>query len=63
MYNCIFCGVESNVLYNIEEGFFKNLYYIKKDGDVIVKCDVCGEKIRVEFYCFFCEQNFCLFCL
>lgn len=62
-YSCTLCGAESNVPHNIEEGFPKNLYFIKKDGNAIVKCDVCGEKTRAEFYCFSCEQNFCSFCL
>lgn len=44
-YNCTLCGAESNVPHNIEEGFPKNLYYIKKDGNAIVKCDVCGERV------------------
>ena len=62
-YACTICGTESKLHQDGEEHFPPNLYFIIKDGNAILKCDVCGEKTRAEFYCFACEQNYCTFCL
>lgn len=61
-YECTICGMTSTIPQD-EEGFPRNLYFFNKDGNAILKCDVCGEKTRAEFYCFVCDQNYCSFCL
>ncbi|XP_061171680.1 E3 ubiquitin-protein ligase TRIM33-like [Saccostrea echinata] len=62
-YECTVCGAVSKIPQNKEEGFPKNFFFFNKDGNAILKCDVCGEKTRAEFYCFVCDQNYCSFCL
>ncbi|XP_062566081.1 E3 ubiquitin-protein ligase TRIM33-like [Saccostrea cucullata] len=62
-FECTICGAVSKIPQNKEEGFPKNIYFFNKDGNAILKCAVCGEKTRAEFYCFVCDQNYCSFCL